>query len=319
MNREIMERLTESYRRQRESDAREEARRLAEVCSKDEGLSRLIAERRRMILDFCRTAIMNPGLESPQERMRALNLEIAGRLTQNGFPRDYLEPVYACAKCRDTGFKGEEERVWCDCARQKLQTMEDTVGTREESFEAFDLNVFPETIPDGLPITQREQMSRIRDVCERYADAFPQQRPADLLLYGGSGLGKSYLLCCIARRIQENGWNTRLISSYDVIRIMRDAFFGRGDETDELFRADLLLIDDLGMEPMLENVTLEQLFHLINVRRSRRLPIVISTNLTMKELKARYSERIASRLLDAALCRVIPLKGQDIRLLNSRK
>ena len=112
--------------------------------------------------------------------------------------------------------------------------------------------------------------------------------------------------------------DVRLVSAYDVIRRMRDAFFGRADEPEDFYQADLLLIDDLGMEPMMENITLEQLFHLINVRRSRRLPMVISTNLTMKDLKARYSERIASRLLDSGLCRVIQIRGADIRLARQR-
>lgn len=314
MKREIMERLEEQYRLQRERNAREEERRREEVRGKDGRLARLMDERHRMILDFCRAALRQPGAEPPAERMRRYNQEIRDGLARNGFPEDYLEPVYRCPKCRDTGLMGDEERVLCDCARQRLLAMADTVGTQEESFEAFDLNVFPETVPEGMEITQREQMRRIKEVCETYADQFPRQQPRDLLLYGSSGLGKSYLLCCIARRLNEKGVNALLVSAYDVIRRMRDAFFGREDDTAELYQADLLLIDDLGMEPMMENVTLEQLFQLINVRRSRRLPIVISTNLTMRELKARYSERISSRLLDSGLCRVLPVKGQDVRL-----
>lgn len=318
MNREIMERLSEHYRLQRAQNAREEERRLREVCEKDGQLAQLIDERREMILGFCKSAVLNPKAEPPQEQMRRYNREIRERLRLGGFPEDYLEPVYRCQKCRDTGLMGEEERVQCDCARQILLSLADTVGTQEESFEHFDLNLFPETVPEGMEITQRAEMRIIRDLCEAYADRFPAQRPQDLLLYGNSGLGKSYLLCCIARRLSEKGNSVQLVSAYDVIRRMRDAFFGREDDTAELYQADLLLIDDLGMEPMMENITLEQLFHLISVRRSRRLPMVISTNLTMKELKARYSERIASRLLDSTLCRVVPLKGEDVRLARQR-
>lgn len=318
MNREIMERLSEHYRLQRERNAREEERRLQEVCAKDAKLSELISARHRMILDFCKSAVRHPGEELPEETMRRYNREIREGLKLNGFPETYLEPVYRCPKCRDTGLMGDEVRVQCDCARQFILSLADTVGTQEESFEAFDPGVFPETVPEGMTITQREQMKRIRDVCEQYADQFPAQQPKDLLLYGNSGLGKSYLLCCIARRLSERGMDVQLVSAYDVIRRMRDAFFGRADEPEDFYQTDLLLIDDLGMEPMMENITLEQLFHLINVRRSRRLPMVISTNLTMKDLKARYSERIASRLLDSGLCRVIQIRGADIRLTRQR-
>ena len=318
MNREIWERLEENYRLQRERNAREEERRLREVCEKDAQVGELISARRRMILDFCKNAIRNPGEARPEEQMRAYHRQIRERLRANGFPEDYLEPVYRCPKCRDTGLMGDEERRRCDCARPILLSLADTVGTQEESFEAFDLNVFPDTVPEGMEITQREEMRIIRDLCEAYAGRFPAQQPRDLLLYGSSGLGKSYLLCCIARRLGERGMNVCLVSAYDVIRRMRDAFFGREDDTAELYDADLLLIDDLGMEPMMENITLEQLFQLINVRRSRRLPMVISTNLTIGDLKARYTERIASRLLDSGLCRAVPLKGADIRLTKPR-
>ncbi len=318
MNREIMDRLMEEYRLQREENAREEERRREEVRRKDAELARLIDERHGMILSFCRDAIRNPKHASPAETMRDYNRRIRERLTADGFPENYLEPVCRCEKCHDTGMMGDEERTWCDCLRERLLQMADTVGTQEESFEAFDLNVFPETVPEGMTVTQREEMRRVRQVCELYADGFPRQVPKDLVLYGKSGLGKSYLLCCIARRVRERGADARLVSSYDVIRLLRDAYFGREDETDGLFDADLLLIDDLGMEPLMENVTLEQLYHLINVRRSRGLAMVFSTNLTMQEIRGRYSERIASRLLDASLCRLIPVKGEDIRLIKGR-
>ena len=127
------------------------------------------------------------------------------------------------------------------------------------------------------------------------------------------GLGKSFLLSCIARRLWARGYEAALYSAYDVIRLMRDAYFGREDETEPLYAADVLLIDDLGMEPMMENITLEQLFQLVNVRRSRNLAMVFSTNLNTEEIKARYTERLASRLFDRSLCRMIRLAGEDVR------
>ena len=316
MNQELYDRLMDSYRLTREQNAREEARRRDEAKKSDPELARLMDERHQMILTFGRAAIQKEPAEDLTERMREYNRQIRERLMLRGFPPDWLEPVYTCPKCRDTGLMGEEERFYCDCFRKKVLELTDTVGTGKESFEAFDETVFPQTAPEGMEITQREEMRRVRAMCEKYADQYPFQQPADLLLYGSSGLGKSYLMCCIARRLREKGADAELISSYDVIRLLRDAYFGRQDETDRLFNADVLLVDDLGMEPMMENVTLEQLFHLISVRRSRSLPMVFSTNLTMSELKKRYSERISSRLLDATLCRVIPLKGRDIRLIR---
>ena len=62
-----------------------------------------------------------------------------------------------------------------------------------------------------------------------------------------------------------------------------------------------------------QNVTVEQLFQLINERQIRGLSTVISTNLTLKELRERYTERIVSRLNDPKNCEIIVLKGKDLR------
>ena len=75
----------------------------------------------------------------------------------------------------------------------------------------------------------------------------------------------------------------------------------------------MLMVDDLGSEPLMQNITVEQLFHLINERQRRGLSTVISTNLTLKELRERYTERIASRLNDPKNCEIIILEGRDLR------
>ena len=80
----------------------------------------------------------------------------------------------------------------------------------------------------------------------------------------------------------------------------------------------VLMLDDLGSEPMMQNVTIEQLFNLINERQNRNLATVISTNLDMAKFRERYSERIASRLRDSR-CTILSLLGKDIRIEESRK
>ena len=316
MDRETYQEIMEEYRLQREKNAEEEQRRRDELRERAPEVMRLAEERRGVVLDFCRQAVTGELIEPPEKKLRELNARVREALKSSGYPEDYLEPVYACPKCRDTGVMGDIVKRDCDCMREKLLRRTANVASLTESFEAFDLNVFPNTVPEGLTVTQREHMRARRDACEKYADDFPSQYPRDLLIYGKSGLGKSYLLCCIWRRLLQRGFDAELISAYDAVRILRDAFFGREDRTDRLFRPDILLIDDLGMEPMMEGVTIEQLFHLINTRRSRGRAMVISTNLTMNELKNRYTERIASRLLDVSLCRVMRVQGQDVRGLR---
>ena len=67
-------------------------------------------------------------------------------------------------------------------------------------------------------------------------------------------------------------------------------------------------------EPMMQNITIEQLFSVISERQNLGKPVVISTNLDLNEMKRRYTERIASRMNDPKTSRVIPLAGRDLRL-----
>lgn len=310
MDSRIREALSAEYRRRREADEAEETRRREEIRARAPQVQSAIDSRQALVEEFCRRALSDPGFRPREEDLRAASARVRAALAEAGYPQDWLEPVCVCPLCQDSGRVDGRD---CECARQLAFELSNTVNAENACFEAFDETVFPETVPEGLTITQRAEMRRLRTYCEGYADTFPRQQPRDLLLYGASGLGKSYLLGCMARRLWSRGFEAELISAYDVIRIMRDAYFGREDDTERLYTADVLLIDDLGMEPMMENITIEQLFQLINVRRSRGLAMVFSTNLNMEEIKRRYTERLASRLFDRSLCQVVRLVGEDVR------
>ena len=100
-----------------------------------------------------------------------------------------------------------------------------------------------------------------------------------------------------------------------MLEILRKSYFDNEPEgTAELLDAEVLMIDDLGSEPLLQNITVEQLFNLLNERQNRNLSTVISTNLDMAKFRERYTERIASRLRDGRWCKVLNLLGKDIRV-----
>ena len=86
-----------------------------------------------------------------------------------------------------------------------------------------------------------------------------------------------------------------------------------------LMEAELLLIDDLGTEPLMNNVTVTQLFNLLNERQMSGRHTVLSTNLSMNELQERYTERVTSRLLDKGACLRVGFVGGDVRRERRRK
>ena len=147
----------------------------------------------------------------------------------------------------------------------------------------------------------------------RAIEKYPEAEYRDLLLTGSTGLGKTFLLRAMAERLIERDINVLIISAYKMLEILRKHYFENDDSADELLDAQVLMIDDLGSEPLMQNVTVEQLFNLLNERQNRNLSTVISTNLEMAKFRERYTERIASRLRDSRSCKVISLLGKDIR------
>ena len=160
-------------------------------------------------------------------------------------------------------------------------------------------------------------MRVVRDRCAQYAAGVPDGKVKTLLLHGGSGLGKTFLLGCVEAAVRERGVDALYTTAYDLLNELRNAFFSRsGDSVTAFFDVPLLLIDDLGMEPLMENITVEQIYNLLNARLTRGLYTAVSTNLSREEVRSRYTERFTSRLLDTRSGAALHFQGKDIRLVK---
>ena len=83
---------------------------------------------------------------------------------------------------------------------------------------------------------------------------------------------------------------------------------------DEFFDCDLLVLDDLGTEPMLKNVTVECLMILIGEREKNSKHTIFTTNLDQKQILIRYGERVLSRLLNKSNSLFKTMEGKDKRI-----
>ncbi len=293
-------------------------RRREEVSARYPEIRELLERRQDLI--YGSISGMLRGKKPAEDLPRAME-EASGSireaLQRRGLPGDYLSPVYDCPLCQDTGFVGETIKARCECVRKRYQNLlRHAIGLRDdgtETFATFRSDVFPDEMAPGEQRSQRQMMERLRVLCEEWANKYPRQIPRDIVLSGKSGLGKTFLLHAMANRLIEREIPVLLISAYSFVDTARRAWFGQEDGLRELLDSEVLMIDDLGIEPLVPNVTIEQLFNLINQRQRAGLATVISTNLNAEELKSRYTERIASRLTDGRICAFLPLRGRDIR------
>ena len=323
MENQAWARVTAELEKRREGDERENDRRRQEIAEKYPDLERLLVKRHEMVMGSVRFSFAGSEAADPEQAMREYNEKIADRLSAYGYPRDYLTPVCQCPLCGDTGYVYENAiQKRCACALalyQKALTQEDP-GGQEPSFARFDPARFPDTALPGADVTQREWMLAVRDKCLQYARSAGTGEKKTLLLHGGSGLGKTFLLRCVEEEARSRGVDCLFVTAYDLLVSLKNAFFSGGKDSAEMyFDAPLLLIDDLGMEPLMENITVEQIYNLLNARLSRGLYTALTTNLTLDELKRRYTERVASRLLDTRIGMALHFVGRDIRLLKSEE
>ena len=324
MREDLLNELEAEYEQIRSANEQEEARRREKIKLENPGIYALMQEREELVFGTLRDILNGEAkTEDLPERMEKLSAEIREKLVAEGYPADYLAPVYRCPLCKDTGRTGELIKEPCSCLKKAYQKkLRESIGlssAKKESFETFDLSVYPDEKIPGQDFTQREIMKMYRVICEKWANEYPDSMYRDLVLTGSTGLGKTFLLRAMAERLIERDVKVLIISAYRMLEILRKSYFENDEGAEELIEAEVLMIDDLGSEPLMQNVTVEQLFYLLNERQNRNLSTVISTNLDMAKLRERYTERIASRLRDNRTCKVMNLLGKDIRVGGTLK
>ena len=319
MRNTILQELHAEYEQRQQANQREEAFRRMQAEAACPEIGQVLESRQNLIFGTLRGILDGKAsAEDIPAKMDVLNKRLTSLLRQHGFAENYLDPVCQCPVCGDTGYVGEVVREHCECFNQAFYArMYQRMGLSEstaQSFEAFDLNVFSSEKLPGKTYSQRDLMNVIRKTCEQYAENYPAVPVKDMLLMGQSGLGKTFLMHAMAKKLIQRGQNVLLISAYKFLEVARKAYMsGNVEELDTLMDADVLMIDDMGVEPLMENITIPQWFNLINERQLRGKGTILSTNLMEDELRRRYTERIASRLMNNTQCRLVQFAGEDVR------
>lgn len=251
-------------------------------------------------------------LQKLQDRQRLL-------LIQSGYPADYLAMTYTCPDCHDTGFIGNEK---CHCFKQAMVDLLYSQSNihevlKKENFDTFDIRYYSDKKDRRLGISPRENMQSIVSTCQDFIRHFDDQA-RNLLFYGDTGVGKTFLTNCIARELLDTSHTVIYLTAFHLVDILQSNTFGSDDMDDSgenmfsyILDCDLLIIDDLGTELNNSFVT-SQLFLCINERLLARKSTIISTNLSLDELQNEYSERIFSRLVSNY--EIMLILGDDIRI-----
>ena len=141
---------------------------------------------------------------------------------------------------------------------------------------------------------------------------FAQKQQGWLLLQGGYGTGKTHLAAAIANSAVELNIATIFITVPDLLDTLRYTYQNADESFEERFeevrQAPLLILDDFGTQNA-TNWAQEKLFQILNYRYTNRLPLVVTTNLSLNEIEG----RIRSRLQDPELVTRVRIQAPDYR------
>lgn len=276
--------------------AEERAKEYLLLALKDKHFKRLYVEQKELEIEIAKKIAF--GEDVSFERLNQIKGEQEFFLKSKGLNGIDLLPNYECKECNDTGYvRGN----LCSCLKQQInkQLLEFSGFThRLASFE------------------ESKVKNKAFEIMEKWCDL--NSSKINVLLSGKTGTGKTFLTECIANKLMKKSCVVLFTTAFNLNNSLLNYHTcfdsNRNDFIEPYLEAEYLIIDDLGTEPMLKNVTKEYLYLILNERMSNNLSTIITTNLAPADILATYGERIFSRLMDNKTTIRANIDGVDLRL-----
>lgn len=263
--------------------------------------------------------------------MKDINEILGIRLT----PREMLEDEYLdessglfyCKKCHTPRqstviLGGIHPSCICKCQGEKREAELAEQRRREE------LNRIARLKSAGLQDSALRDYTFANDnginpemkMAHKYVNHWNEMKASStgLLLWGNVGTGKSFFAGCVANALLDQGIPVLMTNFARILNALSSmGFEDKNKYIDSFNQYQLLIIDDLGMERNSSEFALEQIFNVIDSRYRSKLPFIVTTNLTLDELR-NPKDLSHSRIYDRVLERCMPLKinNQNIRQIN---
>ena len=270
---------------------------------------------RSLAFDIAKKELGKIDNKQDKEKYNILYKKQTALLKDLGYTREDLQPNFSCKLCNDTGYNNGK---LCECVYKRYNEL-----IKKQSSYSNIINYHFSDFSNDIYNNPNEKanMTKLYKACKKFTEDFPNTNKTNLIFTGPVGVGKTYLISAIANELIEKNHFVNYLTAFELNQIFLKYHLAdikdKNDILDNLLNCDVLIIDDLGTEQIINKVTIEYMFLLLNERAIKNKHIIVSTNLTLNEILDRYGERIFSRLFDKRKAQVIGINNIDLRLKNN--
>ena len=281
--------------------AESDAERNINEALQDDDIKLLFLKCKKLIVDIAKAEVGGIKSTGLRDEYNATREALGQLLKSKNIDKATLNPIYNCAKCKDTGIIGVTD---CECLKK-------AINNEYIKLSGIDITNFA-TFDDNYDVFENKDMVKvIYDKMKKFIDEVHNTQIDVVVIMGGTGVGKTHLMECMTTHALANN---KLIKYSSAFNFNQDMLEEKEDILAPYLNSEILFIDDLGTENKINNVTNEYLYLVINDRMANHKKTVITTNLNFAQIQSVYGERIFSRLVHKKHSLKINFVGNDLRV-----
>jgi len=297
--------------KKRNEVALEKIEQIKEICNQNESYSSLEKQLKLNTLALSKALANNQSIEQFEKIDSNLNkqiLEIQNKVLSQ-------EKIYYCPKCKDTGIVNDK---YCDCLLCEYKKI---LHQKSSNYQVITKFTFKDNKIAEIKCKQAELINKLYNNMYLFCNDYPNTTYLNYSFFGKTGVGKSCLLYAIYNELIEKNIFALYITANDLSDKFLEYHTTKLEDgkqiLDDIYNAEVLLIDDLGIEKIFKNVTLENFLILLTKRTNKHT--IYASNLTLDETQEKYGDRIFSRLTDKTNTDMRYIDGDDLRhILKNR-